>query len=43
MGATYGATHGWSPRPQVLIGALCWWAVGYAFAHGENAAGGFIG
>lgn len=27
---------------DVMIAAMCWWAVGYAFAYG-NSAGGVIG
>jgi ammonium transporter, Amt family len=27
---------------NVMLTALCWWAVGFAFAYG-NSAGGFIG
>jgi len=28
---------------DILLCGLCWWAIGYAFAHGDSAAGGFIG
>jgi len=27
---------------DVVLGALCWWAVGYAFAYGQTT-GGVIG
>lgn len=28
---------------SVCLAAFCWWALGYAFAHGRSKAGGFIG